>query len=271
ALMEVKPGNTIAVIADIHGNSLALNAVLDDVAANGGADAYWFLGDYFAIGHDPLGVIRILDGVENATFIRGNTDRFVADGSLPWPNQNNVIENPELLSQYVSVARSFAWTTGALGASGKLDWCRELPLDFQTAFPDGTKVLAVHASPGEDDGDGVHLGLSDAELSVLVSDAGADLVLVGHTHFPQDRLVSGIRVASPGSVSNPLPPDLRAKYVTIELRSDGYDLQFHQVDYDRDEIVQAAKAVNHPASEYIAVFMEGKRVPEWLKRYLSED
>lgn len=269
-MIEVRSGTRIAVIADVHGNSLAMAAVLYDLEAKGGADAYWFLGDYFAIGHDPLGVMRILDDVENTTFIRGNTDRFVAEGSLPWPDENDAIEDPELLSQYVSVARSFAWTTGALGASGKLDWCRALSLDFQARFPDGTKVLAVHASPGEDDGHGVHPGLSDAELLELVRGAGADLVLVGHTHFPQDRSVSGIRVVNPGSVSNPLPPDLRAKYVVIEPRSDGYELEFHQVDYDREEVVEAAKAANHPAWEYIELFMGGRRVPDWLRVHLGE-
>ena len=269
-MIEVNSGTRIAVIADIHGNSLALNEVLGDIQAQGSADAYWFLGDYCAIGHDPLGVIRILDGIENATLIRGNTDRFVADGSLPWPDENNAIKNPELLSQYVSLARSFAWTTGALGASGKLNWCRALPLDFEAVFPDGTRVLAVHASPGEDDGHGVHPGLSDADLSELVRPSEADLVLVGHTHFPQDRSVSGIRVVNPGSVSNPLPPDLRAKYVIIEPRSIGYELEFHHVDYDREKVVEAAKAANHPAWDYIELFMEGKRVPDWLRVHLGE-
>ncbi len=51
----------IAVIADIHGNSLALDAVLEDIKRNGGVEAYWFLGDYVAIGPDPLGVMQRLE------------------------------------------------------------------------------------------------------------------------------------------------------------------------------------------------------------------
>jgi len=35
----------IALLADIHGNSLALEAVLKDIETRGGVDGYWILGD----------------------------------------------------------------------------------------------------------------------------------------------------------------------------------------------------------------------------------
>ena len=38
----------IALLADMHGNELALKAVLDHLEAQGGADAHWVLGDYSA-------------------------------------------------------------------------------------------------------------------------------------------------------------------------------------------------------------------------------
>ena len=68
----------LAIIADIHGNSLALEAVLDDVERSGGADAYWLLGDYVAIGFDPLAVMQRISVLPKAIFVRGNTDRLAA-------------------------------------------------------------------------------------------------------------------------------------------------------------------------------------------------
>jgi predicted phosphodiesterase len=65
-------------------------------------------------------------------------------------------------------------------------------------------------APGLDDGLGIYPTLSDAELGALVHDAQADLVCVGHTHWPLDRTVAGVRVLNPGSISNPVAPDLRA-------------------------------------------------------------
>jgi hypothetical protein len=47
----------IAILADIHGNSIALDAALADIEAKGGVDAYWLLGDYAAIGFDPAGAL----------------------------------------------------------------------------------------------------------------------------------------------------------------------------------------------------------------------
>ena len=60
----------IALLADIHGNSLALDAVLAHIQAQGGVDDYWVLGDLCAIGYDPVGVLERLSALPNAIFIR---------------------------------------------------------------------------------------------------------------------------------------------------------------------------------------------------------
>jgi predicted phosphodiesterase len=64
----------IAILDDIHGNELALNAVLRDIEARGGVNAYWILGDLVALGPQPVRVLEILSGLPNTRFIRGNTD-----------------------------------------------------------------------------------------------------------------------------------------------------------------------------------------------------
>jgi len=66
----------IALFSDIHGNSIALDAVLQDIQKQGGVDAYWILGDLVAIGPDPVGVLDRLTSLENTRFIRGNGDRY---------------------------------------------------------------------------------------------------------------------------------------------------------------------------------------------------
>jgi predicted phosphodiesterase len=264
-MIEVAPGTRIAVLADIHGNSYALDRVLGDIETRGGVDAFWLLGDYCAIGPDPLGVIERLEGLDNATLIRGNADRYIVDWPFTPPGPEEALAGPDRIADFIGVARSFAWTTGAIGATGRLDWLRALPLDFTARLPDGTRVLAVHASPGTDDGGGIHPGLTDAGLDRLVAGAGADLILFGHVHYPQDRRVAGVRVVDSGGVSNPLPPDLRAKYVILRVEAGGYQLDFHQVDYDREQVIAAAREANHPAWEYIASYMHGEQTRDWIK------
>ena len=73
----------LALLSDVHGNPIALEAVLADVAARGGADGYWVLGDHAAQGFDPVGALRRLTALPNAAFSRGNTDRYVLGDEYP--------------------------------------------------------------------------------------------------------------------------------------------------------------------------------------------
>ena len=152
-----------------------------------------------------------------------------------------------------------------ISATGWLSWFKKLPLDVRFNLPDGSKVLAVHATPGTDGGTGIDLNTSDGEIVKLLADVDANLVLVGHTHLPLDRTVGNIRVVNPGSISNPFPPDLRASYAILEADENGYDISHRRVDYDREAVIKAVQEVNHPAVEYITRFMKGENKKDWMK------
>jgi len=254
----------IAILADIHGNSIALDQVLRDIKSIG-VDEYWLLGDFAAIGHDPVGVLERIVNLPRAHFSHGNTDRYLVSGELPWPQFPDLTKDPNLAQLHVHVARSFAWTTGAVGATNWLPWFRDLPIDLCFTLPDGSRVLAVHAAPGTDDGMGININTSDEELSRLVMDENADIVLVGHTHLPFDRMAGVVRVVNPGSISNPFPPDLRASYSILQVDKEGTKIYHRRVDYDREAVIRAAKVVNHPAADYIERFMKGENRKDWMK------
>lgn len=156
----------VAILADIHGNTMALENVLKD-AETMGVEEYWFLGDYAAIGYDPVGVLERITSLPNARFIHGNTDRYLVTGELPWMGLEEAIRNLAHARTHVQVARSFAWTAGAVGTTGWLWWFKELPLDFRFTLPDGTRILAVHAAPGTDDGMGININTSNEDLCAL--------------------------------------------------------------------------------------------------------
>ena len=69
----------IALLSDIHGDSIALQAVLSEIDSLGGVDEYWVLGDLVATGHDPAGTMNLLMDLPKAQFIQGNTDRYTFD------------------------------------------------------------------------------------------------------------------------------------------------------------------------------------------------
>jgi len=253
----------LALLSDIHGNSIALQAVLADIQARGGVDAYWILGDLVALGHDPLGVLDQLRKLPETAFTRGNTDRYVVTGEIPGPSPETVQADPKLLPMFMEVTRSFTWTHGAVAAAGRMDWLTALPLDQRLRLPDGSRLLGVHASPGTDDGVGMRPTMSDAELATLLGDCQADLVCVGHTHWPQDRQVKGVRMVNLGSVSNPFPPDLRASYVLLEADERGYRLEPRRVDYDHQIVIEELQRTRHPGADYIVRFMRGQNKPAW--------
>jgi predicted phosphodiesterase len=111
----------IAVLSDIHGNPIALDAVLADVEAHGGADEYLVLGDLVAIGYDPVAVLERLTALPGVRFVEGNTERYVVTGERPFPSIQDATADHALLPRLVDVAHSFAWTQGAVTADGWFD------------------------------------------------------------------------------------------------------------------------------------------------------
>lgn len=243
----------IALLSDIHGNSVALDAVLNDIARQGGVDGYWILGDIVAIGHDPVGTLERLVRLPNARFIRGNTDRYIFAEDRPFPSMAEVEADTKLMPILVEVAGSLAWTQGALNANGWLDWLAQLPLEMEMILPDGTRFLGVHATPGCDAGDGISPWMSDGEIVLALQGCKADLICVGHTHYPVNRRVDKWHVVNLGSLSNPqmTGSDLCASYVILTADEAGYLVEHRRVAYDIDAVIEALQKQRHPGRAYI--------------------
>ncbi|MCX6048651.1 MAG: metallophosphoesterase family protein [Chloroflexi bacterium] len=250
----------IALLSDIHGNLIALEAVLADIEAQDGVDAFWVLGDLVAIGLQPVAVLERIHQLPNVRAVRGNTDRYAMTLDRPGPTAAEVMAAPNLLPVFAEVAHTFAWTQGCLAATGWLDYLRALPIEQRLALPDGTRLLGVHGSPGLDDGRGLTPRQSDEKLLVLLDQCNADLICAGHTHWPMNRRVGDYHVINLGSVSNPLTPDMQASYVLLHADSSGYTIEHRRVAYDHAAVIAVVEAVGHPAGNYIIDMMRGKKV-----------
>ena len=250
----------LAILSDIHGNPLALDAVLADIQSQGEVDAYWVLGDFAALGYDPVTPLEKVTALSHASFTRGNTDRYVVTQDLP-VQPEKALQDPALLPEVIEAVRSFSWTRGYVSAAGWLDWLMNVPLEVRLTLPDGTRLLGVHASPGRDDGPGIQPKHSDDQLEQRLAGCEADLVIVGHTHVPLDRQVGRIHVINLGSVSNPVTVGLQATYVLLEANEHGYSVQLRRVDYDREAVIKAIEHSRHPSPSFLIGFMRGERVP----------
>ncbi len=175
-----------AILADIHGNSWALDVVLADVDRRG-VTRIVDLGDSLYGPLDPAGTAeRLL--ARDIPSIRGNCDRFLIEpGDVP--------------------AATVAYTLAQL-ASRHLGWLAAQPL---TRTLDDGRVLLCHGTPDSDEtylveqptAEGGAL-LPDDEIARRVSDTSARMICCGHSHVP--RLVAlrdGRLIVNPGSVGMP--------------------------------------------------------------------
>jgi predicted phosphodiesterase len=242
-------GMRAAMFSDVHGNTIALDAVLADIAAAGGVDAHWVVGDLAAVGFDPAGAVRRLQSLPDLKVVRGNTDREAArdEGDVERAIVDLAASDPAQARRMAAMQRNFAWTRGALMEAGLLDWLANLPVEERIMLPDGTRVLLVHAAPGTDDGDGIREEQSDDALGEVLAGAGADLVIVGHTHQPVERTVNGVRAWNLGNVSVPFTPEKRAMWTLLEADEDRYRLERRFVAYDHDAVRARLDAVDPPA------------------------
>src|SRR5688500_9900908 len=114
----------LALLSDVHGNPIALEVVLADVAARGGVDGYWVLGDHAAQGYDPVGALRRLSQLPNAAFSRGNTDRYVLGDEYPGATTALAQADPTRVPLFKLFAQGGGWTYGRLSQDDPawIDW-----------------------------------------------------------------------------------------------------------------------------------------------------
>jgi predicted phosphodiesterase len=247
----------LGVLADIHGNDVALRAALSD-ADSFGVDRWWALGDLVLFGPRPVEVLELLTELPGIGMLRGNTDRYVLTGEQPAPHATlaDAARSIDLVERYAAMAAGIAWTRGVLDQGGLLDVLAGLPAQLRLRLPSGTSVLGVHASPAADDGPGIDMRIDDEQLRNLLAGSGADVVIGGHTHVAADRQVAGVRALNPGSTGLS-----RTIGVTnwLLIDDDGADLAatHRSVPYDVEAVVRDLHRRRHPNAEFTAAVLTG--------------
>ncbi|MHB8141782.1 MAG: metallophosphoesterase family protein [Vulcanimicrobiaceae bacterium] len=203
----------IALLADIHGNLVGLDACLADLEAQGGADVIVAAGDLCMDGPKPKKVLQRLADV-GARCVRGNTDRYLADVSY----------------EPLGVARTrMEWTRRDLGEKW-LAWLRDLPASLRFGSVEN-QLLVVHASPVSDE---LHMwpDADDAALEASIGREPATVIAFGHLHLPYARLWRGRLLVNAASAGLPKDGDARAGYAILTERSGGWEVKHRRVAFD---------------------------------------
>jgi putative phosphoesterase len=203
----------IALLSDIHGNLLALDACLADLESQGGADAVIVAGDLCLDGPKPKKVLQRLEEI-GAGCIRGNTDRYLSeDGETFEPVE----------------AAQIAWTRRDIGERW-LSWLKDLPFALRIG-EDDNQLLVVHANPKTDD-EHIWPDADEQELERLVGEESATAIAFGHLHIPFVRMWRGKMLVNVSSAGLPKDGDPRACYAIFTERGGGWQVKHRRVAFD---------------------------------------
>lgn len=268
----------LAVLSDIHGNLVALEAALADLEALGGADVTWFLGDYAAFGAQPAACIRRVKAIWEAAqppkptegepppstptappkvcAIRGNTDRYLLNGSRPTLKPaENADDYADMLTKIARRDAQLNWCLSQL-TFDEYDFLRRLGGECDLN-PDGFGgVIGYHAVPGDDEAM-LTPDTPDEEAADFLLDREGALGIGGHIHVQMDRVLSlgGWRVINVGSVGMSFERPGYAQYGVFTFENGALSVDLRAVAYDVEAYIAQLAASGLPdADQIIAKF-----------------
>ena len=213
----------LAILADIHGNLPALEAVQRDLSQFK-VDCVVVAGDVINLG--PFSEQVVGRVIENGwAVIRGNGEFYLLDyGTHRAPDEwNDPVEYPMR-----------PWLDRQLSQRSKTviaTWPDTLSLRFRDAAP----VRVVHGSP-RNASEGIFARSSDAEMVAALGDIEEEFLIAAHTHLLLDRTSGRWRILNPGSVGVPLDGLFTASYMLLDGSAAGWVPTFRRVPFDYEPV-----------------------------------
>jgi len=228
----------LAILADIHSNSFALEAVLKAVRKRG-VDTLLIAGDFVGYYFWPEEVFDLLKPF-TVTAISGNHDKMLSKA---------------LNSDYYLAEVNKKYGSGLSVALNQLNnkhinWLMSLPesREFKT---DNGQILVCHGSPWDND----EYVYPDADEGVLSRYLSLDVkwVIQGHTHYSMIKRLDNVTLINPGSVGQPRNRKPGAQWALLNTES--HEVHFFCEQYDVKKVVEESK-IRHPELPYLANILE---------------
>jgi predicted phosphodiesterase len=230
-----------AIIADVHGNLVALDAVLAEIHAEGVGQIIC-LGDVAATGPQPAQVVARLREL-GCPQVMGNADAFLLD---PTPTEH--AEGDQKKIEEID-----AWCAGQLSEADRAFLASFRPT-AGVPLGEGTTLLAYHASPRSYD-EGITTETPDVALAEMLAGHHAQVFAGGHTHMQMLRRHRDQLVLNPGSVGLPMdavPPvdGIRnapwAEYAEVTAEGGRLEVSLRRTPFDVAALLRAADESGMP-------------------------
>jgi predicted phosphodiesterase len=243
-----------AILSDIHGNAIALRAVVADLDADG-IEHVVCLGDVCQGGPEPEACVDLLQERGWPTVL-GNADAFVLDASTAEGSTEAVSTRQLEVRQ---------WTYDRLGSSRHEAIAGYAPT-ISADLGDGRTLLGCHAVPADYDSVVLPVAPED-EFRAAFGSTGADVVACGHIHLPYVRRIGPGLVLNPGSVglgydheqdADAVRFDAWASWVVVSSRDGRLSLDFRRTPFDAQAVAEAHVSSGMPhGNEYARAWARG--------------
>jgi predicted phosphodiesterase len=219
----------IAVLADIHANLLALEAVIADLAIVQ-PDQVIVAGDFQNRGPAPREVYDRLRKF-GWPMLRGNHEDYVIEQSGAPIGEAHVVD--------LYAWQPARWTAGRIPET--IPFLRSLPISIDLTGPDGSFVCIAHGSP-RSNAEGFFPSTGDAKAYAMLGDPLPNMLCCGHTHIPLERQFGPTHVFNVGSVGFPFDGDLRAAYGILNWNEGEWSTELRRVPYPVESVVESLRS-----------------------------
>ena len=230
----------IAFISDIHGNAVALEAVLKDIEKKQ-VDTIYVLGDICYRGPEPKRSLQLVQSL-NVNVIKGNADEWIVRGVKKG-------EVPDKVLDTMNAERE--WIVSQLDQRD-IAYLAELPtaLHFEAA---GLTINAFHATP-----DSLFEVVLPEETDVdihskLMLSTDSDVYIYAHIHKPYIRYINGKVMMNIGSVGLPFDGIRKSSYAIIEIEDKRFSTSIERVEYDFEKVINQYEELNYPNQSMVNV------------------
>jgi putative phosphoesterase len=231
----------VAAAGDVHGNAVALAAVLEELRREDVELIVW-TGD-LSWGWEPsatLDLVRSLD--VPARYVRGNAERALLE------LRDGKTESPSERERWMLDSH----TVDDLAFAASFEHAHSVEIDGLGP------TYVTHGSPRSDE-ELLTAGTPEERLAAATSEIAERVLVSGHTHSQYDRVVAGVRALNPGSVGMPYEGRAGAYWALL-----GPDVELRRTEYDLDEAVARLRGSGIPDPEQLVEILTKPPTPAEL-------
>lgn len=235
----------IAVIADVHGNSAALLAVLNEIDKNPEINHIYCIGDMVGIGYETNEVLEILFSRNDISFVMGNHEEEIIA----------ILEGKESVSQGGEKIHH-EWLADRLDKKF-IPHIIALPKELIVEYEDKKLLFTHYHLDSEKQFMAIDTEPSAKKLHDIYRDSPSSLICFGHHHPIHYFSAEGRIYVNPGSLGCYDKPF--ARYATISITTDDLEVKLEEVPYNNQDFLAGYERLAVPEKDFILNIFHGNQ------------